>query len=169
MMWPVMGVVLRQGTSSLPRKDVVSALILQVMIVISALIALNKFDESLEFNPIYGARWGSYEIQEGTKNRDMVLKFFNAVRDGKGNLGVVMADEGSITMVKGGKYQGRDLLRVRSDKPVDTIIAMLPNKKFVPAKITKQIDKNQLSYKYCMIGTSICIFTNRIASDLGSN
>jgi len=167
MMWPIIAARLQHG-HEIPRAYLKPIIALQICLVAASVIMVNDSSKKLEFAPIYGARWGSYNIQNSTENRQKVMTFFNGVNTGQGNMGTVMADNGSITMVANTQYQGKNLLRadINPTEPVDSIIAMLIDENAIPPEITKRIEENNLPYKHCMVGTSICVFTNRRLEDL---
>jgi hypothetical protein len=163
--WPLLGVALQHGFP-LPKYAVKQAFRLQIALVLVGLIMWNDVEKKPEFGPIFGARWGSYTIQHGAENRVQVRDFIGKLQSGAGNLGAVIADNGILSLAKGGQYQGKNMFRVEADKPANTIIYMEPYG--VPApEVLAHAAKNKLATRYCMPATTVCIITDRSPAQLG--
>lgn len=163
--WPLFGVVFRYGFP-LPPLALKHALKLQVALLLLGLLMWNSTEHKLAFGPDFGARWGSYQLQKGAENRQEVRNFIAKFQNGAGNLGNVIGDNGILSLIKGGEYQGRQLLRMDTALQADTILYMRPYSQTAP-EVWKQAKKQQLMAHYCMPDATICMFTRRSAAELG--
>lgn len=167
--WPLFGVIFRYGFP-LPLMAARKALKLQIILVLLGLLMWNGGKHNLEFGPDYGARWGRFGVQQGMENRHEVRSFIAKFEGGAGNLGIVIADNGILSLIKSGQYRGERLLRIDTDKPAQTVIYMRSTYAVWQQRNVEVLQKAleyKLTHHYCMPDTSICMFTKKSAADLG--
>ena len=164
--WPLIAVMLRYGFP-LPAHPVREALILQVVLVLSSVLIWNNWDKRPEFGPYFGARWGSYTMQDGTINRQLTQQFVAQFEAGAGDLGIVAGEEGIMSLVWG-TYHGKVMLRPRVRDKLDTMIYFTTNHGEVREGGLRAAWKNHLDNNYCMLAVPICMLTNRKLEQLGN-
>ncbi len=160
LMWPMLAMFWRYG-NDVPHKAMRQAMTLQMLLILSGLFVWGDGDDGLQFEPYYGARWGAYTIQQSTLNRRLVQDFVVKFETGAGDLGTVAGDEGMLSLIKYGQYQGRDLVRIDTKNPVDTVAYMESVRGYQFPPVVAQVQKNHLIHHYCLQGTTICLFSNR--------
>ena len=79
-----------------------------------------------------------------TLNRRLVQDFVVKFETGAGDLGTVAGDEGMLSLIKYGQYQGRDLVRIDTKNPVDTVAYMESVRGYQFPPVVAQVQKNHL-------------------------
>lgn len=166
--WPLFGVAFYHGLPS-PALAVRQALKLQAALVVLGLLSWHFETNTVTFGPSYGARWGGgYALQKGAQNRDQAYRFTQLLQSGAGDLGAVIADNGVLSLIKGGEYQGKMLLRTDTHEQADSLVYMRPDASQPAPEVAAQAKRLNLSEHYCMRDTTICLFTKRGAASLGA-
>ncbi len=167
--WPLVAAALAYGTP-LPVKERSDALTLQLSLILVSLIMWDNYDSSLHFGPTFGGRWSSYSIQPRTEHRALTQIFVAKFKDERTPIGSICADD-PILSLTGGIYNGRSVCRVqgKSSARTDTLFYFLPEGfQIARGEIIELAKQNNLVNNYCIIGSPICVVTNRTIDQMGS-
>lgn len=161
--WPLLALRYQHGENA-PQPVIRRTLVLQALLVGIALVA---WDGGPSFGPNSGAKWGGYRLLKGAVNASLVHEFVAKFNAGVGDLGVVIADAGTASLV-GGKYHAVpvQMLYGYAGK-ADTLLFMCPLP-LVSQEITGLIARNNWNHRYRMSGAPICISSNRGIGQLGN-
>ncbi len=160
--WPVIAVLLHCGLRP-PRFAVRETLVLQGALVVIGLLAWNGDTHRIDFGPAYAAGGGSYLIQKGAENRELVREFILKVDSRPPELGGVSIDD-SILFLSMRPFEGN---LPPEPETIESVIYMRSDSGRVNAMLKRAHDNN-LSHHYCVVGTTICLFSNRTMAQLAS-
>lgn len=159
--WPPFAAMLRYGLP-LPSAIVRQVLILQALLIAIGLIVWNAGEKRVDFGPYHGARLGSYLLQKGADNREMVRHFMSILESQPEELGNIAIDD-SMLFLSMWPFHGEPMYR---GNDVNTLVYFRPLES-TPALMRQRAKNHHLTQHYCVSGTTICLFTNRGREQLG--
>jgi hypothetical protein len=154
--WPIIWYVLEHG-NKLNTLQIKQALLAQCLLCAAGLVAYDESKHEIKFGPAFYERWGSYNLQNSTINKEHTINFLNKLDDNLFKLGAVMADSG-VNSVATGKNTERNLLLPSHNKEVD-ILLFIKTTNLIPSKMATIAQSNNLYDFYCAKETTICLLT----------
>lgn len=163
--WPFLGSCWRYGYP-LPPGSARASFILQAVLVLTGLLTWNK---GPAFILQEDTRGGSFHVQESLRNRERIQDFIGQFDAGAGDLGIIIADPGILSLTSAA-YHGNYIIPIKRSYGKgdavryprgDTVLYLKAGRPARPDPIWKIARHNNLAHRFCLTGTSICMYTSR--------
>lgn len=155
--WPLLGMLWQYGWP-VPSHALKRAFQLQCLLI---LVGIFNWSNGVKFAAYQDSRQGSYLIQKGTENRDIVRHFISRFNAGAGDLGRVISQYQLQSLVSE-KYHGQYVRHHGGIPKGDTYIYINGDSSKNPDDRAKEIiEDNALKNKFCLPETGVCMYTNR--------
>lgn len=159
--WPFIAALRRYGARP-PLQAVRDSFVQQAVLIMVG--ALTFYGGNVQLAAYSDSGGGRLATARGVQHRERIYDFIDRFNQGAGDLGAVFVDAAILSLIND-TYQGRYVENLAPSDRQDTVIYMRAGRDGQPEKPVRSImnivTRNGLDKRFCLNGTTICMFTNR--------